>query len=206
MSAMMSSASSCTDTSSCLAMALVRRPVIFLQTLAARAEPEGRGEGLSTRQPGRTRVLQRPMDEMSLSCSLSDSMLVHSVSTIVSTWYSFTLLTSGPKLSETNAPTVKHNQTDWRTRAMSHRWVLPFDRQVLDLSVLVFQQLEDHPHHLSINTSSISRRTGTGRTGWYRFTRTFLSLSSSSLMESFCSSVIRSLVAMNLPTNTSRLY
>lgn len=40
MSAMMSSASSCTETSSCLAMALVRRPVIFLQTLAAKAEPE----------------------------------------------------------------------------------------------------------------------------------------------------------------------
>lgn len=38
---MMSSASSCTDTSSCLAMALVRRPVIFLQTLAANAEPAG---------------------------------------------------------------------------------------------------------------------------------------------------------------------
>lgn len=42
MSAMMSRASSCTDTSSCLAIALVRRPVIFLQTLAARAEPTER--------------------------------------------------------------------------------------------------------------------------------------------------------------------
>lgn len=40
----------------------------------------------------------RPMLEMSRSCSLSDSMFVHNVSTIVSTWYSFTLLTSGPKL------------------------------------------------------------------------------------------------------------
>lgn len=48
----------------------------------------------------------RPMEEMSLSCSLSDSMLVHSVSTMVSTWYSFTLLTRGPKLRETNAPAV----------------------------------------------------------------------------------------------------
>lgn len=45
------------------------------------------------------------MDEMSLSCSLSDSMLVHSVSTMVSTWYSFTLLTRGPRLSKTNAVT-----------------------------------------------------------------------------------------------------
>lgn len=42
----------------------------------------------------------RPMLEMSLSCSLSDSMLVHSVSTIVSTWYSFTLLTRGPRLPD----------------------------------------------------------------------------------------------------------
>lgn len=45
MSAMMSSASSCTDTSSCLAIALVRRPVIFLQTLAAKAEPETEAGG-----------------------------------------------------------------------------------------------------------------------------------------------------------------
>lgn len=42
MSAMMSSASSWTETSSCLAIALVRRPVIFLQTLAAKAEPDAR--------------------------------------------------------------------------------------------------------------------------------------------------------------------
>lgn len=33
-------------------------------------------------------------------------MLVHRVSTIVSTWYSFTLLTRGPRLWKTNAPTV----------------------------------------------------------------------------------------------------
>lgn len=45
MSAMMSSASSCTDTSSCLAIALVKRPVIFLQTLAAKAEPETEAGG-----------------------------------------------------------------------------------------------------------------------------------------------------------------
>lgn len=47
-----------------------------------------------------------PMEEMSLSCSLSDSMLVHKVSTMVSTWYSFTLLTRGPRLLKTNTPTV----------------------------------------------------------------------------------------------------
>lgn len=127
MSAMMSRASSCTDTSSCLAMALVRRPVIFLQTLAARAEPEGKtrhtdGLNLTVRtgtlcpyqRKSQNEVVLgrlpldaggsspitvfRPMLEMSRSCSLSDSMFVHSVSTIVSTWYSLTLLTSGPKL------------------------------------------------------------------------------------------------------------
>lgn len=40
----------------------------------------------------------RPMLEISRSCSLSDSMFVQSVSTMVSTWYSFTLPTSGPRL------------------------------------------------------------------------------------------------------------
>lgn len=126
MSAMMSRASSCTDTSSCLAMALVRRPVIFLQTLAARAEPAGKNRthrlnstvftrthcpyerktqnaGVLGRLPldagGSSPItVLRPMLEMSRSCSLSDSMFVHNVSTIVSTWYSLTLLTSGPKL------------------------------------------------------------------------------------------------------------
>lgn len=36
---------------------------------------------------------------MSRSCSLSDRMLAHRVSTMVSTWYSFTLPTRGPRLS-----------------------------------------------------------------------------------------------------------
>ncbi|KAH3897097.1 hypothetical protein DPMN_021281 [Dreissena polymorpha] len=39
-----------------------------------------------------------PILEISLSCSLSDSMLLHSVSTMVSTWNSFTLFTRGPRL------------------------------------------------------------------------------------------------------------
>lgn len=39
-----------------------------------------------------------PMLEMSLSCSLSDIMLAHSMSTIASTWGSFTLLTRGARL------------------------------------------------------------------------------------------------------------
>lgn len=38
-SAIISKASSWTETSSCFAIALVRRPVIFLHTLAASAEP-----------------------------------------------------------------------------------------------------------------------------------------------------------------------
>lgn len=33
-------------------------------------------------------------------------MLVHKVSTMVSTWYSFTLLTRGPRLWKTHTPTV----------------------------------------------------------------------------------------------------
>ena len=39
-----------------------------------------------------------PMLEMSLSCSLSESMFEHRESTIVSTWCSLTLLTRGPRL------------------------------------------------------------------------------------------------------------
>ena len=39
----------------------------------------------------------RAMEEMSLSCSLSPTMLLQSVSTIVSTWYSLTLDTRGPR-------------------------------------------------------------------------------------------------------------
>ena len=41
-----------------------------------------------------------PMLEMSLSCSLSESMFEHRESTIVSTWCSLTLLTRGPRLEE----------------------------------------------------------------------------------------------------------
>jgi len=54
-----------------------------------------------------------PMLEISRSCSLSDSMFVHSVSTMVSTWYSFTLPTSGPRLSE-----EKRSQSEQRRRQM----------------------------------------------------------------------------------------
>lgn len=97
-----------------------------------------------------------PMEEMSLSCSLSDSMLVHRVSTIVSTWYSFTLLTSGPRLSKTNAPAViRRTVTESKDTPVKLKRTgvfLPFDSQVLNLSVFVFQQLENHPHHLSNNT------------------------------------------------------
>lgn len=42
----------------------------------------------------------KPIDDMSLSCSLSESMFVHNVSTISSTWNSFTFDTSGPKLEK----------------------------------------------------------------------------------------------------------
>ena len=40
----------------------------------------------------------RPMDEISLNCSLSPIILLHNVSTINSTWWSLTLQTKGPKL------------------------------------------------------------------------------------------------------------
>lgn len=39
-----------------------------------------------------------PMLEMSRSCSLSETILLQSVSTMASTWCSFTLLTRGPRL------------------------------------------------------------------------------------------------------------
>ena len=44
----------------------------------------------------------RPIDEISLNCSLSPIMLLHNVSTINSTWWSFTLHTNGPKLKNWN--------------------------------------------------------------------------------------------------------
>lgn len=43
----------------------------------------------------------RPMPAMSRSCSLSDRMLAQRVSTMFSTWYSFTLPTRGPRLRQT---------------------------------------------------------------------------------------------------------
>ena len=45
------------------------------------------------------RTVFRPMPAMSRSCSLSDRMLAQRASTMVSTWYSFTLPTRGPRLS-----------------------------------------------------------------------------------------------------------
>lgn len=45
------------------------------------------------------RTVLRPMPAMSRSCSLSDRMLAQRASTMVSTWYSFTLPTRGPRLS-----------------------------------------------------------------------------------------------------------
>ena len=66
-------------------------PVIRLQTLAAKPV-EAKGSSLIT--------VFKPILEMSLNCSLSDTMLLHRESTIVSTWYSFTLLTNGPKLQK----------------------------------------------------------------------------------------------------------
>ena len=60
-----------------------------------------------------------PMLEMSLSCSLSDTMLQHSVSTMVSTWNSFTLFTRGPKLQRAS------NTTGMRTgQSTIHRPLL----------------------------------------------------------------------------------
>lgn len=70
---------------------MLSRPVMRLQTLAARAL-EASGSSLIT--------VLRPILEMSRSCSLSDTMLPHSESTIVSTWYSLTLLTNGPRLQK----------------------------------------------------------------------------------------------------------
>ena len=49
-----------------------------------------------------------PILEMSLSCSLSDSMFEQSESTMVSTWCSLTLLTRGPRLEMVKITTIQH--------------------------------------------------------------------------------------------------
>lgn len=72
-------------------MALLRRPVILLQTLAA-SEEEARGNSLIT--------VFSPMLDISRNCSFSDTIFVQRASTMVSTWYSFTLFTSGPRLKQ----------------------------------------------------------------------------------------------------------
>lgn len=73
-------------------MALLKRPVILLQTLAANAlDPKGSSE----------MTVLRPMLEISRNCSFSDTKLLQRFSTIVSTWYSLTLFTNGPKLKQT---------------------------------------------------------------------------------------------------------
>lgn len=60
-----------------------------MQTLPAKAlEPSGSS----------AMTVFKPILDMSLSCSLSETMLLQRESTMVSTWYSLTLLTSGPKL------------------------------------------------------------------------------------------------------------
>lgn len=76
-------------------MAELNFPVILLQTLAA-SPPEAIGSSLMT--------VFKPMLEISLNCSLSETILAHSESTIVSTWYSFTLFTNGPRLKQTLVP------------------------------------------------------------------------------------------------------
>lgn len=49
----------------------------------------------------------RPILDMSLSCSLSLSMFEQRASTMISTWISFTLDTSGPRLF-TNRVFIRH--------------------------------------------------------------------------------------------------
>lgn len=80
-------------------MALLNLPVILLQTLAA-SGPDPNGSSDIT--------VFRPILEMSLSCSLSETMLLHSASTMVSTWYSLTLLTKGPRLKSEFAINFLH--------------------------------------------------------------------------------------------------
>lgn len=67
------------------------RPTMVLQTVAAKVCVV-RGSSLMT--------VFKPMEEMSRNCSLSPTMLLHSVSTMCSTWWSLTLPTRGPKLEQ----------------------------------------------------------------------------------------------------------
>ena len=73
-----------------------------------------------------------PILEISLSCSLSDNILLHNVSTMVSTWNSFTLFTSGPrlkhmiyKLYKTAPAGNQHHQIAFNTVFFfQHNWSL----------------------------------------------------------------------------------
>lgn len=87
-SARMSRASSCTETSSIL-IAFDNFPVIRWQTFGT-SDEEFCGNSEMT--------VFNPMLEISRNCSLLLTMFVHRVSTIVSTWGSFTLFTRGPRL------------------------------------------------------------------------------------------------------------
>ena len=100
----------------------------------------------------------RPIEEISRSCSLSDSMLVQSVSTMVSTWYSFTLLTRGPRLqaqhtSHTYASSNPIHALLWGSACACVN-LLPFNSKVLNFSIFILQQLENHLHNLRTREST----------------------------------------------------
>ncbi len=115
MSERISKASSWMDTSSCIPNAPINWDVIFLQTLTVRLKPSTQYNSYDQRSQkdghlsniisipvdeggSSAMTVFRPMLEMSLSCSLLETMLEQRVSTIVSTWHSFTLPTRGPRL------------------------------------------------------------------------------------------------------------
>lgn len=85
----------------------------------------------------------RPMLEMSLSCSLLDTMLEQRVSTIISTWHSFTFPTRGPRLHGPEIIVIISS----RSRSEENlREKIPFDGQILHFSVFVLQEFEEHGH------------------------------------------------------------
>lgn len=150
-------------------MALLKRPVILLQTLAANAlDPKGSSE----------MTVLRPMLEISRNCSFSDTKLLQRFSTIVSTWYSLTLFTNGPKLKQT------YNFKNQTSVKFLFENVSVFVKKFWKIIYHFTARFCTSPFLSSNNFNNILT--------------TFLSESSSSLMLSFCNSVIKSFVAINL--------
>lgn len=82
----------------------------------------------------------KPIEEISFSCSLSESIFEHNVSTIISTWNSLVLVTRGTRL-DTKFNFVKFDFNVY--------FILPFYSQILNLTIFVFEQFQKSFDNLS---------------------------------------------------------